>query len=72
LFHQLFQLHRSFTVFGALSWQAGIYGILLGSGAVVGVYIAREHLLGIHLEHVTNYTLAIMAIRGVLMLVKAF
>lgn len=56
---------------GALSWQAGIYGILLGLGAVVGVYIARMHLLNIHLERFRNYTLAIMAISGVLMLVKA-
>ena len=62
----------TYTIFGALSWQAGIYGILLGSGAVVGVYIAREHLLNIHLERFRNYTLAIMAISGVLMLVKAF
>jgi len=45
---------------------------LLGLGAVVGVYIAREHLLNIHLEHFRNYTLAIMAISGVLMLAKAF
>jgi len=45
---------------------------LLGLGAVVGVYIAREHLLGIHLERFRNYTLVIMTISGVLMLVKAF
>ena len=62
----------TYTVFGALSWQTGIYGILLGSGAVVGVYIAKDHLLNIHLERFRNYTLAIMAISGVLMLVKAF
>lgn len=62
----------TYTVFGALSWQAGIYGVLLGLGAVLGVYIAREHLLNIHLERFRNYTLAIMAISGVLMLMKAF
>jgi uncharacterized membrane protein YfcA len=62
----------TYTIFGALSWQAGIYGILLGLGAVAGVFIAREHLLNIHLERFRNYTLTIMAISGVLMLAKAF
>jgi len=62
----------TYSVFGALSWEAGIYGVLLGVGAVLGVYIARKHLLNIHLERFRNYTLAIMAISGVLMLVKAF
>jgi uncharacterized membrane protein YfcA len=62
----------TYTIFGALTWQAGIYGILLGLGAVAGVYIAREHLLNIHLERFRNYTLVIMAISGVVMLVKAF
>jgi uncharacterized protein len=62
----------TYSIFGAISWQAGIYGLLLGLGAVLGVYIARLHLLGIHLERFRNYTLAIMAISGVLMLAKAF
>ncbi len=62
----------TYTIFGAITWQTGIYGILLGLGAVLGVYVAREHLLNIHLERFRNYTLAIMSISGVLMLTKAF
>ena len=62
----------TYTIFGALSWEAGSYGVLLGIGAVFGVYIARKHLLNIHLERFRNYTLAIMAISGVLMLFKSF
>ena len=62
----------TYTIFGAITWQTGAYGILLGLGAVLGVYIAREHLLSIHLERFRNYTLAIMATSGVLMLAKAF
>ncbi len=62
----------AYGMFGTLGWQVGIYGLLLGSGAMLGVYIAREHLLSIHLERFRNYTLTIMAISGVLMLVKTF
>ena len=62
----------TYTIFGALSWEAVIYGVLLGIGAVSGVYIARKHLLNIHLERFRNYTLIIMAISGVLMLAKSF
>ena len=31
----------TYTIFGAITWQTGVYGILLGWGAVLGVYIAR-------------------------------
>jgi uncharacterized protein len=62
----------TYTIFGALTWQTGIYGILLGAGGVFGVYIARNHLLNIKMERFRNYTMAIMAISGVLMLAKAF
>lgn len=62
----------TYTIFGALTWQTGIYGILLGIGAVLGIYLARNHLLNIQLERFRNYTLTIMAISGVLMLIKVF
>ena len=58
----------TYTIFGAMKWQTGAYGILLGLGVVLGVYIARKHLLSIHLERFRNYTLAIMAFSSVLML----
>jgi len=32
----------TYTIFGAMTWQTGAYGILLGLGVVLGVYIARE------------------------------
>jgi uncharacterized membrane protein YfcA len=62
----------TYTIFGALTWQTGIYGILLGAGGIFGVYIARNHLLNIKMERFRNYTMAIMAISGLLMLAKAF
>ena len=60
----------TYTIFGAITWRTGVYGILLGLGAVLGVYIAKRHLSNIHLERFRNYTLAIMAFGGVLMLAK--
>jgi len=36
------------------------------------LYSPEKHLLSIHLERFRNYTLAIMAFSGVLMLAKAF
>lgn len=62
----------TYSIFGALTWEIGAYGVLLGMGAVLGVYIARNHLLNIQLERFRNYTLTLMAISGVLMLAKAF
>ena len=62
----------TYTIFGAITWQTSAYGILLGLGAVLGVYISRKHLLSIRPERFRNYTLAIMAFSGVLMLAKAF
>ncbi len=62
----------TYSIFGALTWEIGVYGVLLGLGAVLGVYIARNHLLNIQLERFRTYTLILMAASGVLMLAKAF
>jgi len=63
---------RVFFFYQFIDWQVIANGILLGSGSVLGVYIARKHLLNIHLESFRNYALAIFAISGVLILFKAF
>ncbi len=34
----------SYGAFGALSVQIASYGVILGSGAVIGVFLARKHL----------------------------
>ncbi len=62
----------TYTIFGALTWQTGIYGVLLGTGGILGVYIARNHLLHIKMQRFKHYTMALMSISGVLMLTKAF
>ena len=61
----------SYSAFGALSIQSGGYGIVLGLGAVFGVFLARKHLENIEVEQFRQYTLALMFICGVLMLIKA-
>ncbi len=61
----------SYTLFGVLTLQTGLYGILIGAGAIVGVFLAHKHLLEINAERFRNYTLWVMALSGVLMLYQA-
>lgn len=61
----------SYGAFGALSLQILGYGIALGVGAVVGVYMARKHLENIKAEQFRQYTLILMSFCGVIMLIKA-
>ncbi len=61
----------SYSLFGALTLQSGLYGVLIGAGAIIGVYVAHKHLLAIHAERFHFYTLLMMGVCGVLMLYKA-
>jgi uncharacterized membrane protein YfcA len=60
----------SYTLFGALSWQLTAYGITLGMGAIIGVFLAKNHLLKISSERFRKYTLILMVSTGILMLTR--
>ncbi|HIF51765.1 MAG TPA: sulfite exporter TauE/SafE family protein [Thiotrichaceae bacterium] len=61
----------SYSVFGALSIQVVSYGVVLGAGAVIGVFFARKHLENIDALQFRQYTLALMFFCGMAMLIKA-
>ena len=61
----------SYGVFGALTTQITLYGITLGVGAIVGVFLARKHLSSIDKHQFRQYTLTLMFFSGIVMLYKA-
>ncbi len=61
----------SYGTFGVLSIQIAGYGLILGLGAVFGVFMARKHLENIDPSQFRIYTLTLMFFCGVVMLVKA-
>jgi uncharacterized protein len=62
----------SYGAFGALSVQITSYGVILGAGAIVGVFLARNHLENIDVIQFRQYTLALMFLCGSGMLIKAY
>jgi uncharacterized protein len=62
----------SYGAFGALSIQMANYGVVLGLGAIVGVFLARKHLENIDVMQFRQYTLVLMFFCGIVMLIKAF
>lgn len=62
----------SYSAFGVLSMQTVSYGVALGIGAIVGVFLARKHLARIDVMQFRQYTLALMLLCGIGMLIKAF
>ncbi len=61
----------SYGAFGALSIQIAGYGLVLGAGAVLGVFMARKHLENINVAQFRQYTLFLMFFCGVAMLFKS-
>lgn len=61
----------SYGAFGALSIQIAGYGMVLGAGAVLGVFMARKHLENIDATQFKQYTHILMFFCGVVMLLKA-
>lgn len=61
----------SYGAFGALSLQIVGYGLILGAGAVLGVFLAGKHLENIDVIQFRQYTLLLMFFCGVVMLYKA-
>lgn len=62
----------SYGAFGALSIKIASYGVVLGVGAIIGVFLARKHLKNIDVLQFRQYTLALMFFFGLVMLFKAF
>lgn len=61
----------SYSAFGALSIEIAGYGIILGLGAVIGVFLARKHLENINATQFKQYTLALMLFCGFGLIYKA-
>lgn len=62
----------SYLGLGAMSWEMGLSGLLIGTGGIVGVFWARNHLEKIDNERFRQYALYLMPIGGVLLIAKAF
>lgn len=62
----------SYGAFGALSVQIAGYGLVLGAGAILGVFMARKHLENINVTQFRQYTLFLMLFCGVIMLINVF
>ena len=60
----------TYSLFGILTLQVAIYGVLLGLGAILGVFAARHHLLKIDPQRFQFYTMIMMFFAGVLMMIK--
>ena len=61
----------SYGSFGLLTVEIGVSGIILGLGAVVGVYLARHQLSQIDVSRFRQYVLAFMFVSGITLLIKA-
>ncbi len=56
---------------GLLTPEIGLYGLILGAGATLGVYLARNQLRQLHPAQFRQYVLAFMFISGIALLIKA-
>lgn len=61
----------SYGGLGLLSIEIGVYGLVLGLGAVTGVYLARHQLQQLEMQQYRDYILAFMFISGLAMLIKS-
>ena len=61
----------SYGAFGAFSVQIASFGVALGLGAIVGVFLARKQLSRVDTQQFRQYTLILMFISGIAMLYKA-
>ena len=71
LFMQITKL-ITYCYFGVFTLEAINYGIAIGCGAMIGIFLARNHLKKINTEQFKQYTVTIMFLCGIVMLFKAF
>ena len=70
LFMQVTKL-ITYGYFGVFLLEAISYGIAIGCGAMIGIFLARNHLRKINTAQFKRYTLTIMFFCGIVMLYKA-
>lgn len=59
----------TYTLFGALTSAVLLYGLSIGAGAIVGVFLARRHLFAISPDRFTHYAHLMMFFAGSVMLI---
>ncbi|HSR61978.1 MAG TPA: hypothetical protein VLN56_01075 [Gammaproteobacteria bacterium] len=65
-------IYIALFIIGALTLHTATYGVMLGLGAMPGVYYARQHLLKIEVARFHLYIYTLMFVSGIIMLIKAF
>ena len=61
----------AYGFFGILTIEILGYGIMIGIGAVIGIYLAKNHLQKIDIHQFRYYTTTIMFFCGFIMLIKS-
>ncbi len=61
----------SYGSLGVFSLQVAGFGVVLGLGAIIGIFLAGRHLQKITSSRFKNYALALMFISGCTMLIQA-
>ena len=62
----------TYGLLGAMSLGSVAYGLVLGCGAIAGVWLARKHLIKIEQHRFELYVHLLMLVSGVVMLFSAF
>lgn len=62
----------SYSYFGVFTSETISYGVIIGCGAIIGIFLARNHLKKINTVQFKRYTTSIMFLCGIVMLFKAF
>ncbi len=70
LFMQITKI-TAYGFFGIFTTEAVIYGAVVGCGAMIGIFLARDYLKKINTEQFMQCTTTIMFLCGVAMLFKA-
>ena len=60
----------SYGSFGLLSIEIGLYGLSLGAGAVIGVFLAKNHLQKLAVQQFRQYVMLFMFISGITLIIK--
>ena len=71
LFMQITKL-VTYGCLGVFTIEVVRYGAVIGCGAIIGVFLARNHLKKINMEQFRKYTTTIMFFCGIMMLFKAW
>tara|TARA_B100000029_G_scaffold503845_1_gene581601 strand:+ start:239 stop:964 length:726 start_codon:yes stop_codon:yes gene_type:complete len=70
MFMQITKL-MTYSYFGFFTIEVISYGFAIGCGAIIGIFLARNHLKKINTMQFKQYTITIMFFCGIVMLYKA-